>query len=156
MRLSGRSGVCAGLALAVCLGAAGCGGLRLPGFGKSKNSNAALEIVPKNNRYALTVTPSADDIVAMMAKVGFLEGQILELGETLRNALATQGAAEVRRGKEVGAIFAAYQNDTVFISTRRGGTYIYDIRNGRFKLGDETPPSQPAPAPAAPAPGQGG
>jgi hypothetical protein len=149
MRLSGRNTVVAGLALAVCLGAAGCGGL----FGKSKSSSAGLEIVPKNNRYALTVSPSADDIVTMMAKIGFPEDQILTLGESLRNALATQGGAEVRRGKEVGAIFAAYQNDTVFISTRRGGTYIYDLRNGRFKLGDENPPSQPAPA--APAPSQG-
>ncbi len=154
MRLSGRSATCAGLALAVCLGAAGCGSLRLPGFGKSKNSNAALEIIPKNNRYALTVTPSADDVVTMMLKIGFAEDQILALGENLRNALATQGAAEVRRGKEVGAIFAAYQNDTIFISTRRGGTYIYDVRNAEFRLGDETPPRQPA-APA-PASGQGG
>ena len=148
MRLSGRNTVVAGLALAVCLWAAGCGGL----LGKSKSSNAGLEIVPKNNRYALTVSPSADDIVTMMAKIGFPEDQILTLGENLRNALATQGGAEVRRGKEVGAIFAAYQNDTVFISTRRGGTYIYDLRNGRFKLGDENPPSQPAPA--APAHGR--
>jgi hypothetical protein len=128
MRLSGRSAMCAGLALAVCLGAAGCGSL----LGKSKGNNAAMEIIPKNNRYALTITPSADDVVTMMLKIGFAEDQILALGENLRNALATQGAAEVRRGKEVGAIFAAYQNDTVFISTRRGGTYIYDIRNGRF------------------------
>jgi hypothetical protein len=140
--------MCAGLALAVCLGAAGCGSL----LGKSKSKNAAMEIIPKNNRYALTVTPSADDVVTMMLKIGFAEDQILALGENLRNALSTQGAAEVRRGKEVGAIFAAYQNDTVFISTRRGGTYIYDIRNARFRLGDETPPGQPA----APASGQGG
>jgi hypothetical protein len=150
--------VCAGLALAVCLGAAGCGGMRLPGFGKSKNSKTPLEIVSRDNKYSLTITPSADDIVAMMLKVGFPGDQVLVLGENLRNALSTTGRAEVRRGKEVGAIFAVYPNDTVFISTRRGGSFIYDVRNGRFKLSDESPASQPAAPAEAPAqaPGQGG
>jgi hypothetical protein len=134
----------------LCLGAAGCGSL----FGKGNRSVAPLKIVPRNNHNSLTVPPSADDIVAMMLKVGFSEQQIVEMGETLRNALVSSGAAEVRRGKEVGAIFAVYKNDTIFIQTRRGGTYIYDVRNGRFQLGDQAQqpaPSQPVPTEPAPA-----
>jgi hypothetical protein len=151
MRRPVRQSVCIGLVLAMGFAAAGCGSLRWPGSGKSNRSSGDLEIVPRNNRYSLTVTPSADDIVTMMLKVGFSEQQIVDLGEKLRNTLASSGAAEVRRGKEVGAIFAVYTNDTIFITTRRGGSYIYDTRSGRFRLGDEAQ----SPAPTTPG-GEGG
>jgi hypothetical protein len=113
---------------------AGCG------LGKAK-ATSGLQIAPRNNRYALTRPLTADDIVTMMLNVGFSEKQTVELGESLRNALMFSGAAEVRRGKDVEAIFGVYENDCIYITTRRGGTSIYDVRRGQFGLGQGVAPS---------------
>jgi hypothetical protein len=137
--------VCAGLAVAMCLATAGCGSWRWPGLGKDRAKKDGFEVVARNNRYSLTIAPSATDIVNMMLRIGFSEQQVIDLGEPLRNALTSSGAADIRRGKEVGVIFAVNQGDAIFITTRRGGTYIYDVRAGRFRLGEETQPPQPAP-----------
>jgi hypothetical protein len=133
MRWYSRTTVCVGLALTLCLSAAGCGSWRWPGSGTSKST--ALKIVPQNNRYSLTSPLTAKDVVTMMLHVGFSEKQILELGESLRNALMTSGAAQVKQGNKVGALFAVFENDCIYITTRASGIYIYDVRNGKFGLG---------------------
>ena len=142
MQLSRRNIVGLGLAVLLGLTMAGCGHWRWPRLGKA-GSASGLRVVPGNNRYALMVTLTADDIVTMMVNVGFTEKQIFELGEELRNALMLSGAAQVRQGKTVEALFAASENDCIYITTRMGSTFIYDARRGQFGLGQG--PGAPSP-----------
>ena len=134
MRLSRQNIIGLGLVGLMGLTLAGCGQLHWPRLGKA-NQTSGLRVIPKDSRYGLTRIFTADDIVTMMLHVGFSEKQTFELGENLRDALASSGAAEIRRGKEVQAIFAAYENDCIFITIRTGATYIYEVRKGRFGLG---------------------
>jgi hypothetical protein len=142
MHWSDRKPLYIGLALMLCLSTAGCGHWRWPRLGKAKAASD-LQIAPSNNRYSLTRPLTADDIVTMMLNIGFSEKQTVELGESLRNALMSSGAAEVRRGKNVEASFAVYENDCIYIATRKGGVSIYDVRRGQFGLGQGTPSSTP-------------
>ena len=143
IRTPRRSTVYVGLALMLCLSTAGCGPWRWPRLGKAKAASE-LQITPRNNRYSLTQPLTANDIVTMMLNIGFTETQTIELGESLRNALMFSGAAEVKRGKNVEAIFAAYENNCIYITTRKGGTSIYDVGRAQFGLGQGVTPS-PAP-----------
>ena len=141
MRLSRQNIIGLGLVGLMGLTLAGCGHLHWPRLGKADRTSG-LRIIPKDSRYGLTRLLKADDIVTMMLHVGFSEKQTFELGENLRDALASAGAAEVRRGKEVQAIFAVYENDCIFITVRTGATYIYEVRKGRFGLGQGAGPSR--------------
>lgn len=122
------------LLLLLGLSLAGCGSWRWPRFGKS-DSAARLEVMQRANRSVVRL--SADDIVTMMLYIGFTGRQTLELGQDLRNALMISGAAEVRAGKKVQALFAAQEGGLVWIATQRGGTYVYDARSGRFGLRED-------------------
>ena len=129
MRRVARSGVCAGVILLLCLSMAGCGNWRWPRLGTS-SSASGLQVVPRTNPSVLRLR--ADDIVTMMLGVGFTERQTKELGGDLHHALMTSGAAEIRAGKkQVEALFAV-RGDVVWIATRRGGTFPYNARSGRF------------------------
>jgi len=75
---------------------------------------------------------SADDIARVMQRAGFSDDQILELGTDLRNSLATSGAAQIRVGDKVEAIYAV-DGTWVYISSRLRGSAIYDCEAGRFR-----------------------
>lgn len=113
-----KSGEVIGLLLLLLLafGLAGCG-----------YQNTGIQFIPVSNREILTL--NADDIVQIMRRAGFSDNQIMQYGTDLRNGLAQSGAVEVRINRKVEAIFAI-NGDSVYISTRLRGNFIFNIRTG--------------------------
>jgi len=73
----------------------------------------------------------ADDIVVTMRRCGFPDPEILALGPDVRNTLASSGAAMIRIGDKVEALFAVDGN-FLHVSTRRRGSFIYDLSKKAF------------------------
>ena len=88
--------------------------------------NRGLEILPVNNQNVLTL--SSDDIVRVMRGAGFSDNQILQHGEDLYLALSQYGAAQIKIGKRLEAVFAI-NGDAVYISTRLRN-FIYNTKTG--------------------------
>jgi hypothetical protein len=107
------------LALLV-LGAAGC----------TRPVARGIQVIPTSNRHVLAL--SAEDVVQVMRRAGFSDGQILEYGTDLRNGLAESGAVQIKIGRKVEAIFAINLNEgtCVYISTRLRGNFIYNVGSG--------------------------
>jgi hypothetical protein len=101
------------LALALCL--TGCSQVQV----NSMQSGQAVAL-------------NADDIVRVMQRAGFSDEQILDRGTELRNQLAAAGAAQVRVGPKVEAIFLADKRQ-VIITSRKGGNCIYNLDTGYFQ-----------------------
>jgi hypothetical protein len=107
----------------------GCTPIEWPHFGSGWGGNSSgLKVRAVSNRDVAAL--SSDDIVQIMRRSGFSDEQILELGTEVRNALLQSGAAEIRKGK-VEVLFAV-RGEYVFIDTRSRGSFIYDIKRGRF------------------------
>jgi hypothetical protein len=87
-------------------------------------------VVPLANQDAAAL--EADDVVRVMQRAGFSDQQILDLGTDLRNALASGGAAQIRVGKKVEALFAT-DGHYLYASSRRGGSFIYDLEKRTFR-----------------------
>lgn len=113
-----KSGEVIGLLLLMLLafGLTGCG-----------YQNTGLQFIPVSNREVLAL--NADDVVQIMRRAGFSDNQIMQYGTDLRNGLAQSGAVEVRINKKVEAIFAV-NGDSIYISTRLRGNFIFNIRTG--------------------------
>jgi hypothetical protein len=113
-----KSGEVIGLLLLMLLafGLAGCA-----------YQNTGIQVIPVSNREVLAL--NADDVVQIMRRAGFSDNQIMQYGTDLRNGLAQSGAVEVRINKKVEAIFAV-NGDSVYISTRLRGNFIFNIRTG--------------------------
>ena len=108
-----------------------------------------FHVVPLPNKHVLAL--SSDDIVQIMSRAGFTQEQIVEIGPQLRSGLLNAGAVQVRVGDYVEAIFAV-QGDSVYISTRLRGTFIYNIKRGWVQTGDVSngpPPAAKAKQPPA-------
>ena len=75
---------------------------------------------------------SADEVVRVMHTAGFSDEDILKAGTDLRNTLAASGAAQVRLGDKVAAIFAVH-GPYLHVSSRMRGSLIYDLRSGEFR-----------------------
>jgi len=73
----------------------------------------------------------ADDIVVTMRRCGFPNQEILDFGPDVRNTLALSGAAMIRIGDKVEALFAVDGN-FLHVSTRRRGSFIYDLSKKAF------------------------
>jgi len=86
-----------------------------------------IEILPLRSKDVLTL--SSDDIVRVMRQAGFSDGQILEYGTALHDALSREGAAQIRINKRLEAVFAI-NGDAVYISTRLRGNLIYNVKTG--------------------------
>jgi hypothetical protein len=99
----------------LALGISGCTG------------NRGFEIFPLNSQNVLTL--SSDDVVRVMRRAGFSDNQILQYGEDLHLALSQYGAAQVKIGKKLQAVFAI-NGDAVYISSRATGNYIYNTKTG--------------------------
>jgi len=126
------------------LGVVGCVSTR---SGKS----TGFQVVPVSSQDVAAL--SSDDIVRVMRRTGFSDEQILELGTQLRNALLLSGAAQVKQGNIVEAIFAIHNNN-VYITARLRGNFIYDLQKGSWvRLAAASPQSQPKEPPAATFPG---
>jgi hypothetical protein len=89
----------------------------------------AFQVVPVGSRDVAAL--SSNDVVRVMRRSGFSDEQILELGTQVRNALLLSGAVEVKRGRIIEAIFAV-NNNSLFITTRLRGNFIYNIENGTW------------------------
>jgi hypothetical protein len=61
-----------------------------------------------------------------MRRAGFSDQEILDLGPEIRNTLASTGAAMIRIGDKVKAIFAV-DGKFLHVSTRARGSFIYDL-----------------------------
>jgi len=91
------------------------------------HTHTMLKVIPLSNQHAAAL--SADDIVQLMRRTGFSDEQILDLGTDLRNGLALSGAAQLKIGDRVEAVFAV-KGDYVYITTRLRGSFIYDPKRG--------------------------
>lgn len=91
------------------------------------HQNTGIQIIPVSNREVLAL--NADDVVQIMRRAGFSDNQIMQYGTDLRNGLAQSGAVEIRINKKVEAVFAV-NGDSIYISTRLRGNFIYNIRTG--------------------------
>jgi len=90
-------------------------------------AHRGIEILPLRSQDILNL--SSDDIVRVMRQAGFSDGQILEYGTALHDALSREGAAQIRINKRLEAVFAI-NGDAVYISTRLRGNLIYNVKTG--------------------------
>lgn len=84
------------------------------------------QVIPQIDNWDV-IALSADEIVLMMRYAGFTDELILQLGTDLRNALASSGAAQIRVGKKVEAVFAVRGN-YVHVSSYNRGSFIFDCK----------------------------
>ena len=108
---------------------AGCKPFEWPHIG-GMGGKDRLKVESLSNRDVAAL--SSDDIVRIMRRAGFSDEQILNLGTDVRNALLVSGASQVKKGK-VEVIFAVH-GEYVFITTRLRGSFIYDIKRGKFGI----------------------
>jgi len=101
------------------LGVVGCVSTR---SGKSTR----FQVIPVSSQDVAAL--SSDDVVRVMRRAGFSDGQILEHGTDLYDALSQSGAAQVRTRRGLRAVFAI-NGDSVYISSRFGN-FIYNINTG--------------------------
>ena len=90
---------------------------------------------PNVIRMEETVTPitvgeagavSALELAEAMLRAGFSREEILEHGPAIRNALATSGGAQVRRGRFVAALFSI-ADGKLFVSSLSRGTFVQPL-----------------------------
>ncbi|MFH1717894.1 MAG: hypothetical protein ABIF19_11120 [Planctomycetota bacterium] len=103
------------LSAILVLGAVGCA------------RRSTIQVVPVSNRHVLEL--NADDVVQVMRRAGFSDTQILEHGPDLHSGLAESGAVQIKIKNTVEAVFAI-NGDSVYISTRLRGHFIYNVNTG--------------------------
>ncbi|MFH1882363.1 MAG: hypothetical protein ABIL62_06605 [Planctomycetota bacterium] len=101
--------------------------MALLAFGVVSCAQRGFEVIPLNHQEVLTL--SSDEIVRVMRRAGFSDNQILEYGTDLHDALSRSGAAQVKISKKLQAVFAI-NGDSVYISTRLRGNFIYNVKTG--------------------------
>ena len=101
--------------------------LTLLAFGVVSCAQKGFEVIPLNHQEVLTL--SSDEIVRVMRQAGFSDNQILEYGTDLHDALSRSGAAQIKMSKKLQAVFAI-NGDSVYISTRLRGNFIYNVKTG--------------------------
>jgi len=89
--------------------------------------NTGIQILPMGNQHILTLT--ADGVVEVMRAAGFSDMQIWEHGTVLRDGLARSGAVQIKIGDTAEAVFAI-RGDSVYITTRLRGNFIYTVNTG--------------------------
>ncbi len=101
--------------------------MALLAFGVVSCAQKGFEVIPLNHQEVLTL--SSDEIVRVMRQAGFSDNQILEYGTDLHDALSRSGAAQIKISKKLQAVFAI-NGDSVYISTRLRGNFIYNVKTG--------------------------
>lgn len=89
--------------------------------------SGAIQVIPVSNRHVLELR--ADDVVQIMRRAGFSDPQILQYGPDLQSGLAQSGAVQIKINRTVEAVFAI-NGDSVYISTRLRGHFIYNVNMG--------------------------
>jgi hypothetical protein len=114
-------------ALAAALGA--CSGMNGGGDALTP-ADSTPQVTGLPNQQSMQLT--ADDIVRVMSRAGFTDAQILDMGTILRNHLAGSGAAQIRVGRKVEALFAV-DSSCLYVSSRLRGSFIYDVKAHTFR-----------------------
>ena len=83
-----------------------------------------LTVGPIANRD--TAELDADQIVDLMRRADFSDKEILHLGTDLRNALAIEGSAKIRDGRQTRAIFVV-QGKCVYAAVRNGRNLVHPL-----------------------------
>jgi hypothetical protein len=117
---NGRVMLVSALLALLALGTAGC------------MQNTGIQVVPLGNRSVLTLT--ADEVVQVMRAAGFSDEQIWRHGTAVRDGLARRGAVQVKINDTVEAVLAI-NGDSVYISTRLRGHFIYNVQTGWVNSG---------------------
>jgi hypothetical protein len=134
--------VARGLALLILVGGiAGCEKEKGKVLGVSNHDSLAISIEGVTDL-------TAEDLAIVMRRAGFTDEQILDLGPELHDALATQGAAEIRIKNKVQAIMAVNDN-RLHVSSRGRGTFIYALTP---RLPENLLPGEPANKPKSDTP----
>jgi len=89
-------------------------------------------VQPVSNTSAIRLT--ADDVIAILRKLGHTDRQIFEVGEDLRNALLNYGGAKIRVGDQFDSALRA-EGFHVWIQSLSRGTFVYDVKSHEFTLG---------------------
>ncbi len=114
--------------------------LAIASFGAVGCSQTRPQLMPLNNSEVAAL--KAEDIGCLMLRAGLPSDQILEQGADLRDALAQQGAAQIRLGTRTEAIFAVHL-PYIHVSTRQRGTFIYHVSSSSSgSVVDEIKPAQ--------------
>lgn len=90
-----------------------------------------IRIEAQSNQEVAELT--ADDLIAIMTRIGFTSEQILDFGPAIHSALRQSGAARVVVGKRTEAILRV-KGRLLFIRSSSRGSFIYDVEKGRFGL----------------------
>jgi hypothetical protein len=106
--------------LLILLSAGGCS------RGRMEHSAPLVTSLPTADVVGL----DADNTVRLMRRAGFTDGEILQIGPHLRNALAQQGGARVRVGDKIEAIFAV-DGTRLHVTSRRTGSFIHELPPAR-------------------------
>jgi hypothetical protein len=69
---------------------------------------------------------SAPMLAEAMLRAGFKKEEVIEYGPEVRNALATSGGAQVRKGHVTEALFAIH-SDSLYVTSRARGTFVQPI-----------------------------
>ena len=88
---------------------------------------SGIKIVPVPNQNTLVL--KADEIIKILRVIGFDQEQIEEYGWSVREGLARSGAVRIMIDGTVEAGFAI-RGDEVYISSRSGHYYIYNVNTG--------------------------
>lgn len=95
----------------------------------TKSQSADFVIKPISNQSVVDL--SADEVMRLMQQVGFSDRQIAKHGADMRNSLLHSGAAQLKIGDKVEAIFAV-NNNCVYVATRLRGSFIYDLQTSEM------------------------
>ena len=84
-----------------------------------------IQISPLANR-GQTVGLEADQVVDVMRRAGFSDEEILEHGTRIRNSIAQNGAAQLKKNEMTLAIFVV-NKPYLYVSTKRNGSFTYAL-----------------------------
>ena len=104
--------------LALCLAAAGCASV------DRSVALVELAVVPFTAGEAGSVSP--DEMTEAMLRAGFTPEQVLDHGPAIASALASSGAAQVRSGDVIEALFAIFSSN-LYVTSRTRGAFMQPL-----------------------------
>lgn len=117
------------------LGVVLAAGLLLSGCASQQETGEDMTISPINSGHG-TLALDADDMIRIMTRAGFNHEQILNLGPTLRNAIAQYGGARVREKRKLTRAMFLVQGNEIYGMAMEGGPFMYQPR-GAGEAGDD-------------------
>jgi len=116
------------LLVVLALESAGCTTPQWLAFGH-KEQSGDLQVQQRVGGQAVDL--KADEIVRIMRRIGIADELIPTLGNNLRDAMRSTGAAALSRGGRPEVMFAVNE-EHLFVQSRSKGSFIYDLKDKRF------------------------